>query len=77
MINLTEIIKNQFKYGTMDKKELRRKVDVMYVCNAFTDKEYQEICNLFLEKEQEKKELEKTISIKENTQEHNEEFVTQ
>ncbi|MCD3202817.1 hypothetical protein [Clostridium botulinum] len=75
MINLTEIIKNQFKYGTMDKKELRRKVDVMYVCNAFTDKEYQEICNLFLEKEQENKELEKSIENNLDAQEHNEEVV--
>lgn len=49
MINITEIIINQLRYGTMDKKELRRKVDVMYMCNAFSDEDYQKIIKVYEE----------------------------
>lgn len=49
MINITEIIINQLKYGTMDKEELRRKVDVMYMCSAFSDDDYQKIIKIYEE----------------------------
>ncbi|WP_039245751.1 hypothetical protein [Clostridium novyi] len=48
-INITEIIINQLRYGTMDKQELRRKVDVMYMCNAFSDEDYQRIIKVYEE----------------------------
>ncbi|KEH88953.1 hypothetical protein Z967_11850 [Clostridium novyi A str. 4540] len=49
MINITEIIINQLRYGTMDKEELRKKVDVMYMCNAFNTEDYKRIIKVYEE----------------------------
>ena len=48
-INITEIIINQLRYGTMDKEELRKKVDVMYMCNAFSTEDYKKIIEVYEE----------------------------
>ncbi|KEH89547.1 MULTISPECIES: hypothetical protein [Clostridium] len=48
-INITEIIINQLRYGTMDKEEIRKKVDVMYFCNAFSEEDYKRIIAVYEE----------------------------
>ncbi|MCD3297514.1 hypothetical protein G8T67_11945, partial [Clostridium botulinum C/D] len=44
---ITEIIINQLRYGTMDKEEIRKKVDVMYFCNAFSVEDYKKIISVY------------------------------
>ena len=42
---LYEVIKNQIKYGTMDKKDLQQKVNIFYLVGQLTEEQYMDLEN--------------------------------